>query len=189
MSFRDRTTPLCLENLRDLPISARARSADGNWLYSFGGDLPRCGAARFPEFSNRAVLLPESFRGRLLLRRRPTVTLAAGRSLPRSVETARSIAPPRLAVKRRNIPRNATEIGVRRIAEPTSKSAHIRVCNRRQVLLLEGILQRLSLVASAGQCAISGRQRTSRWAQRSWRRVFSLATILAFSASPISWIM
>jgi len=75
---------------------------DGNWLYSFGGNLPRCGAARFPEFLSDAVLLPESFRGRLLLRRRPAVTLAAGRSLPRSVETARSIAPRKLAVKRPN---------------------------------------------------------------------------------------
>ena len=101
---RSHNPPLS-EYLRDLPIAILAlRTRPSRKLvYSFGGACPGVGRPAFQSFLNRAVLLPESFRGRLLLRRRPAVTLAAGRSLPRSVETARSIALHRLAVKRRNI--------------------------------------------------------------------------------------
>ncbi len=79
-------------------------------VYSFGGMKPRPPlfrrrVIRFPEFFPASVLLPESFRGRLLLRRLPPVTplktlgLEVGLSRRRVLSRARW-ARARLSVKR-----------------------------------------------------------------------------------------
>jgi len=70
---------------------------------------------------------------------------------------------------------------------PMSPLNHVRLDTGRVFNVVRNLAKP---VISTGQCFMSfGRQSTSRYAQRSLRRVFSSATILAFSAAPMSWIM